>query len=59
MAIYICDECGSMLDDDYFPCVEHPIDNTRFCCEGCAQYIEDEALGKDDGDYKYDNFKED
>ena len=41
MAIYICDICGNMLDGDYSPCVEHPKDNTLFCCEECASEAED------------------
>ena len=42
MAIYRCDVCESLIDGDYFPCVEHPKDDTLFCCEECAEEIGDE-----------------
>ena len=42
MAIYICDVCDKTLDGDHDPCVEHPIDSTKFCCESCQQEILDE-----------------
>lgn len=43
MAVYYCIECDRTLDDDYFPCVEHPIDPTIFCCERCAEDLEEKA----------------
>ena len=43
MAIYRCDECEHMIDDDYFPCVEHPTDSNLFCCEDCAESLEEDA----------------
>lgn len=43
MAIYRCEECNQLIDDDYFPCVEHPTDPTAFCCESCAQELEEEC----------------
>ena len=42
MAIYICDECGETFDDDYSPCVEHPTRAEAFCCEECADKVEEE-----------------
>ena len=41
MAIYRCDECDQMIDDDYFPCVEHPTDAEAYCCESCADKVEE------------------
>lgn len=41
MAIYICDECGEMLDGDHSPCVEHSTDSAKFCCEECASELND------------------
>ena len=40
MAIYQCEECQQMIDDDYFPCVEHPTNPLAYCCESCADEIE-------------------
>ena len=40
MAIYICEDCGEMIDDDYSPCVEHPTDSTAYCCEECAENLQ-------------------
>ena len=58
MAIYRCEVCEQLIDDDYFPCVEHPTDPTAFCCEACAEEIEEEmkeaknpAWDMKDGDY--------
>lgn len=42
MAIYRCDECDQLIDDDYFPCVEHPHYADQFCCEECADKVEEE-----------------
>lgn len=42
MAIYRCDECDQFIDDDYFPCVEHPTMMDAFCCEECAEKVEAE-----------------
>lgn len=49
MAIYLCEECNQMIDDDYFPCVEHPTVKEAFCCEVCAEELENE--GEDDVQY--------
>ena len=42
MSMYRCDECETMIDGDYDPCVEHPTDSTLFCCETCADDIQNE-----------------
>ena len=42
MAMYRCDECDRLLDDDYEPMVEHPTDAEVFCCEMCADKVEQE-----------------
>jgi len=42
MAIYYCDECSKMIDDNYFPCVEHPHEVDVFCCEACADLLDQE-----------------
>ena len=43
MAIYLCDECGEMIDGDHSPCVEHPTDSSLFCCEECADSLNEDA----------------
>lgn len=41
MSMYICDECQILLDDDHYPCVPHPTNPSIYCCESCAEAIED------------------
>ena len=43
MAVYYCEECDHYKDGDYFPCVEHPTQAEAFCCEACAERIEEEC----------------
>jgi len=42
MAMYRCDECEKLIDDDYFPMVEHPTQAELYCCESCADKVEEE-----------------
>ena len=46
MAVYLCEECDQMIDGDWSPCVEHPTDPTAYCCEACAESLEDENGGE-------------
>ena len=43
MAIYQCEHCDKLIDGDHFPCVEHPTEENAFCCESCAEELEEEA----------------
>lgn len=40
MAMYRCEECEQLINDDYSPCVEHPTQAEAYCCEECADKIE-------------------
>jgi|DEB0MinimDraft_6_1074348.scaffolds.fasta_scaffold00723_7 hypothetical protein len=57
MAMYLCDLCKHLLDDDYSPCVEHPQVERQhlFCCEDCKEKLEalDEltTLSQEAGEY--------
>ena len=42
MSMYICEECDNLIDGDYFPCVEHPTEPESFCCENCADLLDQE-----------------
>ena len=42
MSIYYCEECDRNIDGDWFICVEHPTQAEAFCCEACAERIEEE-----------------
>jgi len=33
MAVYRCDECDNLIDEDYHGCNEHP---KGMCCDDCA-----------------------
>jgi predicted nucleic acid-binding Zn ribbon protein len=56
VAIYNCDECGEMFDDDYSPCVEHPNDSSLFCCEGCATELEEDPKDSQAWDMKESDY---
>jgi Zn-finger protein len=43
MAIYICDYCNEMKDDDYFPMVESKDSQYVWLCEDCSLEVEEEA----------------
>ena len=55
MAVYMCDECNNMIDEDYHGCNEHPkgmcCDDCacNLSCEGCEEMQEDESLLDDNG----------
>ncbi len=36
MAIYICEGCGDLKDDDHDPCTEHPTVHCGLLCGECA-----------------------
>jgi len=40
MAIYICDECGQAIDDDYHPGTESPTSEFELVCDDCFQELE-------------------
>ena len=42
MAMYICDCCDQLKDDDYFPMVESKSEKYVWLCEDCAAEIEEE-----------------
>jgi len=51
MAMYMCAECDSWLDDDYYPCQEHPTSKTELICPDCLleleERMEEEINGED------------
>ena len=42
MAVYRCEECDKWLDDDYFPCQEHPKHENELICPYCLLQLEEE-----------------
>lgn len=39
MAIYLCEVCDEMKDGDWDMCVVHPNNPEAYCCEQCADDI--------------------
>lgn len=42
MAIYLCYECDNFIDNDWFPCEEHPDKEGELLCPSCYEEIEEE-----------------
>ena len=42
MAIYRCNKCDELVDDDYYPCTVDPEDDTQLICPNCAEELDNE-----------------
>ena len=44
MAIYYCNHCGNLKDEDYNVCSEDPREASELVCEDCIVEIEEEMM---------------
>ena len=51
MAIYYCNHCGNLKDEDYNVCSEDPREANELVCEDCIVEIEEE-LAEDARQYE-------